>query len=69
MHLLQSLFSVRVGLNPIPRRLFACLGDLPNEFHPVVVEIPMEDFAALRSMRYVVRVDHRSHLKGIAPVW
>ena len=39
VHLLHSLFSVRVNLYSASRRIFACQGDLPAKGLPPVVEI------------------------------
>ena len=50
VHCMHFIFSVRVDLYLTSRRLFACLGDLPAEGLPPVVDIPHEAFAALRSI-------------------
>ena len=67
VHLMHSLFSVRLDLYSTQRRLFACLGDLPAKGLPPVVEILDKAFAAWRSVCAVPRVDHVTHLGGISP--
>ena len=51
VHLMHLLFYVRVNIYSTSRRLSACLGDMPSEGLPPVVEIPHEAFAARRSVR------------------
>ena len=53
VHLMHSLFSVWVDIYLTSRRLFACLGKLPVERYPPVVEIPHKAFAVRRSVRAV----------------
>ena len=53
VHLMHSLFSVRVNIYSAIRRLSAYLGELPDEGLPPVVEIPHKSFAAWRSVRAV----------------
>ena len=50
MNLMYSLFSVRVDVYLMECRLFACLGTLPAEGLPPVMEIPPDFFAARRSV-------------------
>ena len=50
------------------KRLFACLGELPAEGLPLVVEIPVETFAVRRSVRAVLRVDRITRVGGISPL-
>ena len=50
------------------KRLFACLGDLPAEGLPPLVEIPFEFFAARRSVCAVPQVNHVTCLGGISPL-
>ena len=64
---LHSLLSVTAGLYSTARRLFACLGDLPYYGLPTVVDLPVEAFAARRSMRAVPQEDHVSHPEGVTP--
>ena len=64
--LMQLLFSVQVTIYLTYRLLFACLGELPADGLPLVVEIPNEAFAARRSVRTVPRVAHVTHLGGIS---
>ena len=66
VHLMHSLFSVRVNVYSTECRLFACLGELPAEGLPPVVEIPPDFFAARQSVRAVPRVDQITHLGGIS---
>ena len=44
MHLLHSLFSVPVNVYTTTRRLFAFLGELPEEGIPTVVDVPADAF-------------------------
>ena len=70
VQLLHSFLSIPVVLYSTDRRLFACLGDLPDRGLPPVVEIPMETFAVRRSVRAIPWADHVSHLEGVTPpVW
>ena len=70
VHIMHSLFSVRVDLYLTRRRLFACLGELPTEGLPPVVEIPNEAFAARRSVFSEPQMDNITHLGGIdLPDW
>ena len=70
VHLMQSLFSVSVGLYSTTRRLFACPGYLPVYGLPLLVEIPVEDFTVRCSVRTVPRADHMSRFEGgTLPVW
>ena len=66
--LMYLLFSVRVNVYSAKRRLFACPGELPAKGLPPVVEIPVEDFAAQRSVCAVPRVNHITRLGGISPL-
>ena len=50
VHLMHSIFSVRVNVYSTECRLFACLGDLPAEGLPPVMEIPPDFFVARRSV-------------------
>ena len=68
VHLVQSLFSVPVGLYSMARRLFACIGYLNGEGIPPVVEIQLESFAVWRAVRAVHQADHMSHLDGFTPL-
>ena len=57
VHLMHSRFSVRVTVYSMECRLFACLGKLPVEGLPPVMEIPPDFFAARRPILAVPRVD------------
>ena len=63
---MHSLFSVHVGVYSTGCRLFACLGELPAEGLPPVMEIPPDFFAARLSVSAVSRSDHIAHLGGIS---
>ena len=63
---MQSLFSVWVNVYLTHQRLFPCLGDLPAEGLPPVVEIYFEAFAAQRYVCAVSRADQVTHLGGIS---
>ena len=65
MHLMHSLFSVRVDVYSMESRLFACLGELPVMGLPLVMEIPPKFFATRRSVCAMPRSDHIAHLGGI----
>ena len=64
----QLLFSVRVNVYSNQNRIFACLGELPADPPPLVVEIPDEAFSARLSVRSVPQVDYVTHLGGISPL-
>ena len=66
VYLMHSLFSVQVDVYFTQRRLFACLGNLPAEGLPLVVDIPDEASAARRSVCAMPRVDHVNRLGGIS---
>ena len=66
--LIHLLFSVRVNVCSTQQRIFACLGKLPSEGHPPVVEIPHKAFAAWCYVSNVPQVDHITHLEGISPL-
>ena len=67
MHLMHSLFSVRVNVYSIECCLFACVGELPTEGLPLVTEILLDFFAARRPVCAVPRINHVAHLGGISP--
>ena len=67
VHILQLLFSVSVGMHSTARCLFTCLVGMPDKGLPLVVEIPVESFAARRSVRAILQADHISHLEGVTP--
>ena len=54
MHLMHSLFSIRVDIYLTSQHLFTCLGDLPAKGLTPVVEIPHKAFAERRSIRAVL---------------
>ena len=64
--LMHSIFSVRFNVYLTQRRLFACLGELPSEGLPPVVEIPDKAFVSRRTVLAVPRVDHVTHLGGVS---
>ena len=66
VHLMHLLLSVRVNVYSMECCLFVCLGELPVEGLPLVVEIPPDFFTARRSIRSVPRVDHITNLGGIS---
>ena len=66
VHLMHLLLTVWVNVYSTQRRLFDCLGNMPAEGLPLVVEIPDEAFAARRSVCTVPRVNHVTHLGGIS---
>ena len=66
VHLMHLLLSVQVNVYSTQRRLFACLGNLPAEGLPLVVDIPDEASAARRSVCAMPRVDHVNRLGGIS---
>ena len=67
LHLIHLLFSVRVNLYLNSLCLFACMGELLAEGLPLLVEIPLESFAAWRSACAMPQVDHVTHIGGISP--
>ena len=67
VHLMHSLFSVRVNVYSTEGRLFTCLGELPTKGLPQVTEILPDFFAARRSVRAVPHMDHIAHLDGFYP--
>ena len=67
LHLMHSLFSVRVDVYSTECRLFACLGELPVEGLPPVMEILPDFFVAWRSVCAVPRMDYMAHLGRISP--
>ena len=67
VHLIHSLFSVRVDVYSIECRLFACLGELPAEDLPPVTEISPDFVAVWRSVHAVPLMNHIAHLDGIFP--
>ena len=64
---MHSLFSVRVNVYSTECCLFACLGKLPTEGLPPVMEILPDFFVARRSICAVPRMDHTAHLSEISP--
>ena len=66
--LMHLLLSFRVSAYSTQQCIFACLGNLPVEGLPSLVEIPDEDFAAQRSICTVPRVNRMTHLGGISPL-
>ena len=67
VYLMHLLLSVWVDIYLTSQCMFACLGKLPAEGLPLVVDIPHEAFAERRSVHAVPRVDHATHLGGISP--
>ena len=67
VHLMHSLFSVRVNVCSTECRLFACVGELPAEGLPQVTELLPDFFTARRAVRTVPRIDQVAHLGGISP--
>ena len=67
VHLMHSLFSIRVNVYSTDCRLFACVGELPHEGLPQVIEILPDFFMARHSVYAVPRIDHISHLGRISP--
>ena len=65
VHLMQSLFSVPVGLYSTSSRFFACIVNLPGEVLPPMVEITVEAFALCCAALYVPRTDLVSHPEGV----
>ena len=65
VHLLQSLFSVPVGIYSTSRRLFACIREFPTEGLLAVLEVVVDAFVVWRAVRYVPRANHVSHLGGV----
>ena len=49
------------------RLLFAFQVELPLEFLPPVVELPVEAFLVWRSVRAIPSAEHISHLEGASP--
>ena len=68
VHLMHSLFSVRVNKYSIECRLFDYVGELPAKGLPQVTDILPDFFAARRSVCAVPRIDHVSHLGGFFPL-
>ena len=68
VHLMHSLFSVRVDVYSTECRLFACLGELPAGGLPQVMDISPDFFRARRSFRAVPRIYHIAHLGRISPL-
>ena len=62
VHLLNSYFTVLVGLYSTARRVFACCRYLPKKGLLPMVELPVDAFGVWRSVRAVPRADHVSHL-------
>ena len=67
VHLMHSLFSVRVNVYSTECRLFACVGELPAEGLPQVTELLPDFFASRRAVHTMPRIDHVAHLGGISP--
>ena len=68
VHLMHSLFSICVDVYSTEFCLLVCLGKLPAEGFPPVMEMLPYFFAARRFVRPVQRVDHIAHLGGISPL-
>ena len=66
VHLMHSLFSVRVNVDSTECPLFTCIGELPAEGLRQVTELLPDFFAARRAVRTVPRIDHVAHLGGIS---
>ena len=66
VHIMHSLFSVRVNVYSTECQLFACLRKLPAEGLPPVMEISPKLFAARHSVHAVPQSDHIAHLGGIS---
>ena len=64
--LMHLLFYVRVNVYSTQRRIFACLGKLPAEGLPPVVEISVKAFAERRSVCAVMQVNHVTLLGRIS---
>ena len=70
VHLTHSLLSIPVGMYSTSRRLFSCLGELPDEGLPTVVNINVETFTVRCYVCAIQQSDHTSHLEGATPpVW
>ena len=65
VHLMHLLFSIPVDLYSTSRRLFACIGKLPDEYLPAMDNIPMEFFAIRCAVHAVPQADHVSHLREV----
>ena len=68
VHIIHSLFSIRVYVYSTECHLFACLGEQPVEGLPPVMDISPDFFVARRSVWAVPRVYHIAHLGGISPL-
>ena len=64
MHL---LLFVRVDMYSTSPSLSACMGELPAEVLPPVVDIPHEAFSVRCSIFAVPLVEHVMHFWGISP--
>ena len=67
VHLIHALFSFRVNVYSTECRLFSCLGELPSDGLPQVIDILPDFLVPRRSVRAVPCMDHISHLGGISP--
>ena len=68
--MLQSFFSVPVGMYDPERRLFGCCGELPSEGLPMITEIPVASFAVRRFIGAVIQEDHIVLVEGVSPsIW
>ena len=67
VYVLYTLFSIPADMYSTARRLFACRGELPRKGLTPVVELPVDIFAVLRSVRAVPRADHIIHLERVSP--
>ena len=68
VHLLHSLLSVLVRLYYMARRIFDCLGELPNEGLPMVLEITVDAFTARQFVCATQWADHVIHLERVTPL-
>ena len=68
LHLMHSLFCVRVEVYSTECRLFACLGELPAEGLPPIIEVSPDFFAARCSVHAVPQSDRIACLGGISPL-
>ena len=66
VHLMHSIFSVRIGVYLTECCVIACLGELPAEGFPRMMDILPDFFAARCSVRAVPRIDCIADLGGIS---
>ena len=66
--LMHFIFSIRVNVYSTQVRLFTCLGKLPAEGLPMVLEISDKAFAVQRTVFVVLQFNHVTHLWGIYPL-